>query len=145
MSGSGSSRKTVSGSTPNPGKAVLDTSAPIELLGGNALVQELLDGFSLIHLPHVVLGELWHGAHRSGRLEDHLADLDYLLKKTGLLLPDQATAETYGRLKNHLRRKGRPIPENDLWIAAIAVQHPLILVARDAPFDHIEELSVASW
>jgi tRNA(fMet)-specific endonuclease VapC len=135
----------VSESAPNPGGAVLDTSAAVELLGGDERTETLIREFSLVHLPHVVLDELWYGAYRSGKIEDHLGDLDHLLAMTGLLLPDEATAEAFGRLKNQLRAKGRPIPENDLRIAAISVPHDLILLARDAHFDQIEGLAVRSW
>lgn len=64
---------------------------------------------------------------------------------TDLLLPVAETAEAYGRLKFQLRRKGRPIPENDLWIAALCVQHGRTLVTRDAHFAEVEGLATASW
>ena len=60
-----------------------------------------------------------------------------------ILVCDTETARQYGRIKVELRRKGRPIPENDMWIAAVALQHGLTLATRDAHFDAIDGLTVA--
>jgi tRNA(fMet)-specific endonuclease VapC len=58
---------------------------------------------------------------------------------------DATTARHYARLRNRLRGKGRPIPENDLWIAATAIEHGLVLVSRDEHFAQVEGLLVESW
>lgn len=55
------------------------------------------------------------------------------------------TAREYGDVKNKLRIKGRPLPENDVWIAALALQYDLILVTRDAHFQEVENLKIVSW
>jgi tRNA(fMet)-specific endonuclease VapC len=62
-----------------------------------------------------------------------------------VLVCDVETARHYGRVRNELRRKGRPIPENDIWIAATARQHDLILVTRDPHFDEVEGLPIEAW
>ena len=62
-----------------------------------------------------------------------------------ILSCDSTTAQHYGEIKNLLREKGRPIPENDIWIAAIANQHNLTLVSRDNHFDKVEGLSLERW
>ena len=56
---------------------------------------------------------------------------------------DTETAYQYGEVKNRLRQKGRPIPENDIWIAVIALQHDLILLTSDAHFGEVENLRLA--
>jgi tRNA(fMet)-specific endonuclease VapC len=56
-----------------------------------------------------------------------------------------ATALKYGDMKTALKAKGRPIPENDIWIAATALQHGLTLVSRDAHFNEVEEITVEEW
>lgn len=63
------------------------------------------------------------------------------------ILPcDWQTAREYGRLKHYLRARGRPIPDNDIWIAAIAKCYGLILVSRDRDFQEMGgELTVAEW
>ncbi|NOY42526.1 MAG: type II toxin-antitoxin system VapC family toxin, partial [Planctomycetes bacterium] len=58
---------------------------------------------------------------------------------------DDDTARVYGEIKTALRRKGRPIPDNDIWIAAVAIQHSLSLVSRDEHFANIERLSLVRW
>jgi tRNA(fMet)-specific endonuclease VapC len=61
------------------------------------------------------------------------------------LLCDTETARRYGEVKNKLKLKGRPLPENDVWIAALALQHDLTLVTRDAHFQEVESLKTAAW
>ncbi len=58
---------------------------------------------------------------------------------------DLGTAQWYGTIKDQLRWKGRPILDNDIWIAAIAMQHGLILVTRDSYFDEVKSLQIESW
>jgi tRNA(fMet)-specific endonuclease VapC len=62
-----------------------------------------------------------------------------------LLLPDERTAERYGDLKAELARLGKPVPDNDLWIAAIARQYDLPLATRDTHFTHVPGLQTAAW
>ena len=65
--------------------------------------------------------------------------------RSSVLFCDLTTAQHYGQTKNALRAKGRPIPENDLWIAAIALQYGLVLVTRDDHFSLIDGLLLANW
>jgi len=58
---------------------------------------------------------------------------------------DEGTADVYARVKQTLRSKGRPIPDNDLWIAATSIQHGLRLINRDAHFEQIDELERETW
>lgn len=62
-----------------------------------------------------------------------------------ILACDAETARLYGEVKNSLRKKGHPIPENDIWIAATALQHGLILVSRDEHFAEVEGLRAEKW
>jgi len=62
-----------------------------------------------------------------------------------VLICDTETSRQYGEIKNLLRAKGRPIPENDIWIAAIAKQHELTLVSRDEHFKEIEDFLTLTW
>ena len=62
-----------------------------------------------------------------------------------MLCPDEAVAEEYGRVKGELASQGTPIPDNDIWVAAAAIQRGLPLVARDRHFDHIARLTVLDW
>ncbi|MEL6327573.1 MAG: PIN domain-containing protein, partial [Cyanobacteria bacterium J06626_23] len=64
---------------------------------------------------------------------------------TAVLDCDSDTARWYGIVKDRLRAKGRPLPENDIWIASTALQHNLTLATRDAHFHHVEGLKLAQW
>ena len=64
---------------------------------------------------------------------------------TTVLACDTDTARIYGDIKNRLKEKGQPIPENDIWIAAIAQQYTLILITKDTHFDLVENLKIESW
>jgi len=58
---------------------------------------------------------------------------------------DEAAARSYGSIKTVLRKKGTPIPENDIWIAALAQHHELIIVTRDKHFREVESVHIENW
>jgi len=58
---------------------------------------------------------------------------------------DSGTAGFYGAIKNNLLKKGKPIPENDIWIASVALQFGLFLVSRDIHFQNIDGLTLEKW
>lgn len=91
------------------------------------------------------MGELECGACKSRRRQTNQESISKLLNVVELLLPDRETAAIYGELMAALRAKGRPIPENDVWIAAVAVQHSLPLLTRDAHFQNVETLQTIGW
>lgn len=123
---------------------LLDTNAVIALQAGDSNLLRFLETNAVI-LPCIVLGELYYGAQRSERTDANIAVIDDLAQSSAVLVCDGSTARFYGEIKNALRLKGRPIPENDIWIAALARQHSLTLITRDAHFDDIRDLSVARW
>ena len=98
-----------------------------------------------MYLPLRVLGELHFGAQRSLRPNEALAKVREFLRIAAVLLPDENTAEQYGQIKAELARIGRPIPENDVWIAAIARQHDLPVATRDAHFAAVPSLKTLGW
>lgn len=98
-----------------------------------------------LFVPVIVLGELHFGALGSSRAEENLQRLQDFTAASNILPCEQTTARTYGEVKDGLRRKGRPIPENDVWIAATAIQHELILVSRDSHFEYVEGLELQHW
>ncbi len=89
-----------------------------------------------------VLGELRYGALASSRVEQNLERLEQFSKTVAVLHCDSETAMYYSTIRFDLRKKGRPIPENDVWIAAIARQHRLTLLSRDSHFREIEDLDL---
>ena len=92
-----------------------------------------------------MIGELFYGAYKSAHSKENSARVDDFANHSVVLGCDIETSHNYGKIKNALSAKGRPIPENDIWIAAIAVQHNLTLVTRDAHFKEIDDLKVEVW
>ncbi len=127
------------------GEFLLDTNIVIALTLGDGAVLERLEDDVTVFLSSIVIGELYFGAYRSARVEENLTRVTELAAHNTALVCDTFTARHYGRIKNRLRGAGRPIPENDIWIAALARQHDLTLVSRDAHFDEIEGLKVQAW
>ncbi len=124
---------------------ILDTNAVSALLKGDPALGEVLAAEERHHLPVVVIGEYRYGLSRS-RHRDHLeALLARLIQESIVLLIDETTAEAYARVREELRRKGRPIPENDVWIAALAWQHQRPVVSRDGHFDDVPDLQRLAW
>ena len=127
------------------GRYLLDTNIIIALFADEAVVKNNLAQANEVFIPSIVIGELCYGARKSGRVGANLARVDELVSNNTVLACDAETARQYGEIKNNLRLKGRPLPENDIWIAALGLQHNLILVTRDAHFQEIESLQVLAW
>lgn len=127
------------------GRFLLDTNIVIALFARDALVHRRLQQASHVFLPCVALGELYYGAYYSTRVAANSRRIDELATRSAVLNCDSGTARQYGRIKNRLRSRGRPLPENDIWIAAIAQQHQLTLVSRDQHFKDLEHLSWEVW
>ncbi len=129
-----------SASTPGSGERVaLDTSVAIDVLAATADAR-LLTSVSDHLLPAPVVGEQRYGALNSRKALENLAKVDALVTRCVVLNVTVATAEVYARLRLALRQKGKPIPENDLWIAALCVEHQVPLAASDGHFDAIDDL-----
>lgn len=127
------------------GNYLLDTNIIIRLFTGDSAIQEkMLNGDNLF-LPSPAIGELYYGAQKSSKVAENLHRTNTFVENHILLSCDLETAQWYGIIKNQLRRKGSPIPNNDIWIAAIAMQHDLILVTRDSHFDEVESLQIEYW
>jgi tRNA(fMet)-specific endonuclease VapC len=128
-----------------PGSFLIDTNIAVALLAGEDAVHASFNQNGLIFLSSIVLGELFYGARRSGRVASNLARLEELAAKFTVLNCDVSTARHYGEIRDLLRAKGRPIPENDIWIAAHAQQYELTLVTRDAHFSAVEGINIEVW
>jgi tRNA(fMet)-specific endonuclease VapC len=127
------------------GKFLLDTNTVIALFGNDISVKEYLAQADEVFVPSIVLGELYYGAFKSSHTKDNLERIDDFATSCAVLCCDKDTAKEYGLIKNRLREKGMPIPENDIWISAIAKQHNLILVTSDKHFEEVEGLKQEMW
>jgi tRNA(fMet)-specific endonuclease VapC len=130
----------------NPaGSVLLDTSVIIDHFRGDPRINEALESAAAIYVATIALGELYYGAFRSAHCEKHLEQIRRFLPAATVLGVDAQTSEQYGRLRAELAQAGMLIPENDIWIAAVAVQHGLPLAARDQHFGRIPGLEVVPW
>lgn len=117
----------------------LDTKVAIDVLVDRAksLTSQPITEFLL---PVPVVGELRYGALNSRRTEENLAEVERLVARCRILDITLATADVYARVRLDLKKKGKPIPENDLWIAALCVGHQVKLAAADSHFDAVDGL-----
>ena len=92
-----------------------------------------------------MVGELFYGAFNSANIDQNVHRMEAFLRDAVAIPCDNATARFYGEIKTWLRHKGRPIPDNDIWIAATAKQHSLSLVTRDEHFGEIDNLNLIRW
>jgi tRNA(fMet)-specific endonuclease VapC len=124
-------------------RLALDTNRYTDFSRGEASIVKTLELADEVWLPFVVMGELragfaigTQGPHNEALLRR------FLLKPgTGVLYPDEQTTHHYAAIYRQLRKQGTPIPTNDMWIAALSLQHSLVLCDRDAHFDALPQLT----
>jgi tRNA(fMet)-specific endonuclease VapC len=123
-------------------RVALDTNRLTDLLRGDAELAERLAASEEVGVPLIVLAEILAGFHGGTQRHRNEALLRRFLAKSTvrLLLPGRETAEQYARLFVQLKRAGTPIPDNDLWIAALTLEHDLLLITRDRHFACIPQL-----
>jgi predicted nucleic acid-binding protein len=124
---------------------VLDTNAYSDFVRTQKW-KNLISFSSRIHVPLMVIAELKSGFRRGSQFRQNEIQFEYFLEQPNveILLPTLQTTTYYASIFNHLRDTGISIPQNDLWIAALAIQHNLWLCTSDAHFDHIPQLLRAS-
>lgn len=127
------------------GKYLLDTNIVIALFAEDHSVQKHMARAGEIFIPATVIGELFFGAFKSGRPKANTACIEEFAAGNTVLACDIGTSREYGRIKNLLHKKGHPIPENDIWIAALKMEHGLTLVSRDEHFKKVDELKRVAW
>jgi len=112
---------------------------------GDARVGEVLRRQARAAIPVIVLGEFRYGISESKHRSDYEAWLESQLPHFEVLAVTDETAVAYAALRLALKRSGRPIPANDAWIAALALQHGLPVLSRDQHFDSVSNLERKSW
>lgn len=123
-------------------RVALDTNRITDLFRGDAELADLLATCEEVWIPLIVLGELKAGFHGGRKQTQNEISLSRLLAKgtVSVLLPSRETAEHYARIFVQLKHAGTPIPDNDLWIGALVLEHDLVLVTRNRHFDSIPQL-----
>jgi len=125
-------------------RLMLDTNAYAALLSGDVAVCEALGSVGDILLPIFVVGELEAGFRGGTRYAENMAIFKRFLGKSGVreVASGHKTARLYGEIKDDLRRAGTPIPSNDIWIAASAIEHNASLVTYDRHFVSVRRLKL---
>jgi tRNA(fMet)-specific endonuclease VapC len=124
---------------------ILDTNALSALADGDLTLEPILREVSGVAVPVIVMGEYRYGIRHSRhrlRYEQWLAEAALSYR---VLPVDEVTAEQYAEVRQELKVSGRPIPSNDLWIAALVRQHRLPLLSRDRHFDFVRGLKRIRW
>ena len=124
---------------------ILDTNGLSAAADGHEATRLILSAASQLALPVIVLGEYRFGIRQSRHRARYNEWLRQLIPACRVLLVDEETAGRYAEIRSELKKKGRPIPANDLWIAALTRQHALPLLSRDQHFDAVRGLKRISW
>ena len=122
-------------------KVLLDTNVVIEIFKNNQPILDALDLYSY-NINTVTLGELQVGIYRVDNRVQHEMLLNDFLSMSDVLTIDETTASLYGEISAELYKKGKPIPTNDIWIAASAKQHGLPLFTKDKHFLQIDGMDL---
>ena len=124
---------------------IVDTNALSAFADGSPLAIAALQSAGEVSVPVIVLGEFRYGIKHSRRHREYETWLDRYLPAFQVLEVTAETAGEYALLRSELRHLGKPIPSNDVWIAALCRQHDLPLLSRDAHFDHVKRLRRRTW
>jgi tRNA(fMet)-specific endonuclease VapC len=127
------------------GEIALDSTIAIRFLNGDAVVVTKVTSQPIVILPIPVVGELLFGAENSARPVENLSRYLQFIQACSIVPMGQETAVHYSRTRHALKLKGRPIPENDIWIAAQCLEHDWVLVTHDRHFSYVNNLVVEQW
>ncbi|HTS07683.1 MAG TPA: type II toxin-antitoxin system VapC family toxin [Candidatus Eisenbacteria bacterium] len=124
-------------------RLALDTNRYTDLCRGDTFVISTLEHADEVLLPFIVLGELRAGFAVGNQGPRNELVLRRFLLKSGVrvLYADEQTTHHYAAIYRQLRKQGNPIPTSDMWIAALVLQHSLVLFARDVHFDALPQLT----
>ncbi len=123
-------------------RLAVDTNRYIDFCRGDSEASAVLETADTVFLPFVVLAELRAGFAVGSQGAQNEQILRRFMMKPGvqILFADLQTTHHYAAAYRQLRSQGTPIPTNDMWIAALVVQHNLVLYARDRHFDHFPQI-----
>jgi len=124
---------------------ILDTNAVSAIADQDQGLMGIIATCSSLSLSFIAVAEFRYGLLGSNRPEAGNQLLAELIANIPLLFPDLETLEAYAKIKDHLKRIGRIIPDKDIWIAALAHQHDMSVLSRDRHFDHIPDVHRQEW
>jgi tRNA(fMet)-specific endonuclease VapC len=128
-------------------RLAIDTNAVIDLIRDGGAAAAAFRDYETILLPLPVLGELFTGAYSSDRKIANVTAVEGVIERWTILSPDEETAREYGRIRARLREMSNTTHArlNDLWIAALCLQHAVPLLTNDRGFDVISGLTTVRW
>ena len=124
---------------------ILDTNALSAWADGQPKIKPVLISATKLVVPAVVLGEFDFGIRQSRHYRHYTGWLERSLRHAEIAAVDEETAKLYGQIRLELKKAGTPIPLNDAWIAAAALQFELPVLSRDAHFDAVASITRVSW
>jgi tRNA(fMet)-specific endonuclease VapC len=124
---------------------ILDTNALSAFIDGDAGVGRVLRAQPRVAIPVIVLGEFRYGIAQSRHRKSYEAWLQAHLRHFDILEVRDETTFAYAAVRMALKKSGQPIPANDAWIAALALQHKLPILSRDQHFDAVAEIERRDW
>jgi predicted nucleic acid-binding protein len=124
---------------------ILDTNALSAFIDGEPAVGEVLRRQARVAIPVIVLGEFRYGISQSRHRKAYEDWLEANFRRFEVLDVTGDTTHAYASVRVALRRSGRPIPANNVWIAALALEHRLPILSRDEHFDAVESIERRSW
>lgn len=126
-------------------RLAIDSNAFIAYRAGDTGVRTLIEQAKLLCMPMTVMGELLYGALNSLHREENVQAVKEFFRQCMPIVVDDAVAERYAEVRVNLKRKGTPIPENDVWIAASCMEVGSALISQDEHFAAIDGLTVIGW
>ncbi len=126
------------------GNAIADTSAVLAFFNGSKAVTTALNQAETVYLPSIVIGELYFGLQKCSKPDQEEVKIASMIARTEALHVDYETGKVYALVMRQLEMDGNPIPLNDIWIAALSLQHGCRLIARDAHFECIKGIDLLS-
>jgi tRNA(fMet)-specific endonuclease VapC len=105
-------------------------------------ITKTLDELSEVFISTVAIGELYYGAYCSSAPEKHIIMIEDFLQQCKIISIDKQCSITYGKIKAQLKVKGKPIPENDIWIASVALANNFTLYTTDNHFAKIPDIKL---
>jgi len=124
---------------------IVDTNAISALASADPNLVSLLRSKSFVFLPIIVIGEYRYGIQQS-RYKSRLIDwFAQFVQTNEILYLNLDTIRTYSGIRSQLRAAGAPIPANDVWIAALSLQHNLPIISRDQHFDYVDGIRRINW
>jgi tRNA(fMet)-specific endonuclease VapC len=124
---------------------ILDTNALSAVADGEASAMKIVERAERLAIPVIVLGEYRLGIAQSRHRAIYENWLREWISAVAVLNIDEETTHSYAAIGLELKKKGKPIPANDLWIAAACRQHSLPLLSRDRHFDLVSGLRRLDW